>query len=69
MHIYEDIRKKQEKNIKNSWKRGGRKQVSSIATSKVKVCRKCVNLAFLLALLSQVKTVNNKKTSLGNSLV
>jgi len=34
MHTYEDIRKKQEKNIRNSWKKGGRKQVSSIATSK-----------------------------------
>ena len=27
MHTYEDIRKKQEKNIRNSWKKGGRKIV------------------------------------------
>ena len=63
MCIRDSIRKKQEKNIRNSWEKGGSKQLSSIATSKAQVCRKYVNLAFLLALLSQVKTENNKKAS------
>ena len=63
MHTYEDIRKKQEKNIRNSWKKGGRKLLFSIATSNAQVCRKYGNLALLLVLLSQVKTVSNKKAS------